>query len=152
MTLKNFIKIFKKSTVVPSSFIVNDITLPSGNLQYFTKNVLEWIQKLIITIDDRISDEKLQCDINKEPAKISALLSGKIDKYEYLTGEEILYSNRKQIKEQGKFAYSLLGKAFKEQTETIKDQGDKQVDNLKSLQFSEKQLPLIKDFISKAGA
>ena len=58
----------------------------------------------------------------------------------------------KQIKEQGKFAYSLLGKAFKEQTKTIKDQGDKQVDNLKSLQFSEKQLPLIKDFISKAGA
>ena len=46
----------------------------SGNLQYFTKDVLEWIQKLIMTNDDRIRDEKLQCDINKEPAKISALL------------------------------------------------------------------------------
>ena len=41
-------------------------------------------------IDDKIRDEKLQYDINKEAAKISALTFGKIDKYEYLTGEEIL--------------------------------------------------------------
>ena len=46
-----------------------------------------------MTIEDQIRDEKLQYDINKEAAKISALLSGKIDKYEYLTGEEILPSN-----------------------------------------------------------
>ena len=43
-----------------------------------------------MTIDDKIRDEKLQCDINREAAKISALTFGKIDKYEYLTGEEIL--------------------------------------------------------------
>ena len=43
-----------------------------------------------MTIDDKIRDEKLQYDINKEAAKISALTFGKIDKYEYLTGEEIL--------------------------------------------------------------
>ena len=47
-----------------------------------------------MTIDDKIKDEKLQCDISKEAAKISALLSGKIDKYEYLTGEEILPSDQ----------------------------------------------------------
>ena len=40
-----------------------------------------------MTIEDQIKDEKLQYDINKEDAKISALSSGKIDKYEYLTGE-----------------------------------------------------------------
>ena len=40
-----------------------------------------------MTIEDQIKDEKLQYDINREAAKISALLSGKLDKYEYLTGE-----------------------------------------------------------------
>ena len=43
-----------------------------------------------MTIEDQIKDEKLQYDINREAAKISALSSGKIDKYEHLTGEEIL--------------------------------------------------------------
>ena len=65
-----------------------------------------------MTIDDQIKGEKIQHDINREAAKISALQSGKIDKYEYLTGEEILPSNQKQIIEQAKFTYSLLEKAF----------------------------------------
>ena len=43
-----------------------------------------------MTIDEQIEDEKLQYDINKEGPKISALSSGKIDKYKYLTGAEIL--------------------------------------------------------------
>ena len=46
-------------------------------------------------IDDQIKDKKLQCNINREAAKISALSSGKIDKHKYLTGEEILPSNQK---------------------------------------------------------
>ena len=58
-------------------------------------------------LDDQIKDERLQYDINREAAKISALSSGKIDKYEYLTGEEILPSDQKQIMEQAKFTYSL---------------------------------------------
>ena len=53
-----------------------------------------------MTIDDNIKDEKLQYDIDSEAAKISALASGTIDKYEYLTGEEILPSNQRQILEQ----------------------------------------------------
>ena len=65
-----------------------------------------------MTIDDQIEDKKLRYDINIEAPKRSALSSGKIDKYEYLTGEEILPSNRKQIKEQAKFTYSPLGKSF----------------------------------------
>ena len=48
-----------------------------------------------MTIDDQIEDEKLQYDINREAAKTSALSSGKTNKYEYLTGEEILPSNQK---------------------------------------------------------
>ena len=54
-------------------------------------------------INDQIRDEKLQYDINREAAKISALSSGKIDKYEYLTGEEMLPSNQQQIIEKVKF-------------------------------------------------
>ena len=65
---------------------------------------------------DKIRDENLQCDINREAAKISALLSGNTDKYEYLTGEEILPSSQRQIIEQAKFAYSPLQKAFEKQT------------------------------------
>ena len=52
-----------------------------------------------MTIDDQIKDEKLHFDINREAAKMSALSSGEIDKYEYLTGEEILPSNQKQMLE-----------------------------------------------------
>ena len=47
-----------------------------------------------MTIDDKINDEKLQYDINREATKISALSSGKIDRYEYLTGEKLLPSNQ----------------------------------------------------------
>ena len=50
-----------------------------------------------MTINDQIRDEKLQYDINRKGAKISILSSGRIDKYEYLTGKEILPSNQQQI-------------------------------------------------------
>ena len=60
-----------------------------------------------MTIEDKIKNEKLQYDINKEAAKISALSSGKIDKYECLTGEEILSSNQSRIIEQVNFTHSF---------------------------------------------
>ena len=81
----------------------------------------------IMTINDQVKDEKLQYGINSEAAKISALSSNKIGKYEYLTGEEILPSNQQQIIEQAKFTYSPLGKAFEKQIKTIEDQGQKQI-------------------------
>ena len=81
-----------------------------------------------MTIDDKIRDEKLQCNIKREAAKLSALYSGKIDKYEYLTGKEILHSDQSRIIEQARFTYSPLGKAFEKQTTMIKDQGRKQID------------------------
>ena len=82
-------------------------------------------------------DEKLQYDINREAAKIS-LSSSKIDKYEYLTGEEILPSNQQQITEQAKFTYSPLGKAFEKQIKKIKDQGQNQVEALNTLKSNNK--------------
>ena len=97
-----------------------------------------------MTIEDQIKDEKRQYNINREAAKISALSSGKIDKYEYLTGEEMLPSNQQQIIQQAKFNYSPLGKALETQRKTIEDQGEKQVDALKT---SYKKLPSIKDFV-----
>ena len=48
-------------------------------------------------IDDKIRDKKWQDDINREAAKISALSFGKTDKYEYLTGKEILPSDQNRI-------------------------------------------------------
>ena len=73
-----------------------------------------------MTIEDQIKDEKLQYDINREAAKISALSSGKIDKYEYLTGEEILPTNQQQIIEQDKFTYSPLEKLLKNRLKQLK--------------------------------
>ena len=70
-----------------------------------------------MTIDDKIKDEKLQHDISREAAKILALWSGKIDKYEFPTSEEILSSDQSRIIEQVKFTYFPLGKAFRKQIE-----------------------------------
>ena len=47
-----------------------------------------------MTTNDQIREEKLRYDINREAAKISALSSGKMHKYEYLTCEDILPSNQ----------------------------------------------------------
>ena len=99
-----------------------------------------------MTIDDQIRDEKLQYYINREATKISALSSGKIEKYEYLTGEEILPSNQKQ------FAYSPLGKAIEKQVKTIENPGEKQIKaiqnqreikTIKTYAYNDKDSPLI---------
>ena len=90
-----------------------------------------------MTINDQIRHEKVQYDINREAAKISALSSGKIHKYEYLTSEDLLASNQQQTIEQTKFTYSPSGKAFEKQIKTIEDQGQKQVDALKDLKTKE---------------
>ena len=105
-----------------------------------------------MTINDQIRDEKLQYDINRKTAEISDLSSGKIDKYEYLTGKEILLSNQQQIIEQAKFTYSPLGKAFEKQIKTIEDQGEKkitviqdqgQVKTIKKCIYDNEDTPLI---------
>ena len=100
-----------------------------------------------MTINDQIRDEKLQHDINREGAKISALSSDKIQKYKHLTVEDILPSNQQQIIEQTKFTYSPLAKTFDKQLKTIEYQGQKQVEALNTLN-SNNQLT-IEDVIPK---
>ena len=80
-----------------------------------------------MTIDDKIRDEKLKYNFNREATKISALSSGKIYKYDFLTGEEILSSDQSKTIEQAQFKYSPLGKAFENQTKKIVDQEEKQI-------------------------
>ena len=91
------------------------------------KNVLKNIQKIILTIDYKIRYEKLQYNINREAAQIKVLTSGKIDTFEYFTGEEILPFDQSRIIEQAKFTYSPLVKAFEKETKTIEKQYEQQI-------------------------
>ena len=100
-----------------------------------------------MTINDQIRDEKLQYNINREAAIISALSSGKKHKYECLTGKDILPSNQEQVIEQARFTYSPLGKAFEKQIKTVEGPGKKQVEALNTLK-SNNQL-IIEDVIPK---
>ena len=102
--------------------MVNDAALAWDNLLRFRKNLL----------NNQIRDEKLQYDINRQADEISALSSGKIDKYEYLTDKDILSSNQQQTIEQSKFTYPPLGRV-----ETIEDEGKQQVHALKDLKPKE---------------
>ena len=70
----------------------------------------------------RLQMKKVQYKIKREAAKISALSSGKIDKNEYLTGEEILLPDQ-----QATYTCSLLEKALEKQTKAIEGQGEKQI-------------------------
>ena len=71
-----------------------------------------------------------------------ALSFGKTDKYEYLTGEEILPSDQSRIIEQAKFTCSPIGREFEKQIKTIEYQGEKQ---MKGLEENGKQLVKYKD-------
>ena len=77
--------------------------------------------------DDKIKDEKLQYNVNRKVTKILALLSGKIDKYECLTGKIILPSDQSRITKQAKFTYSPVGKAFEKQLKAMEEQEKKSV-------------------------
>ena len=94
-----------------------------------------------MTMNDQIKDEKLQYDIKREAAKIFALSSGKLHKYEYLTREDILPSNQQQIVEQARFTYSPLGEAFEKQIKAIQDQG--QLKTIKKYDYDAEDTPFI---------
>ena len=126
------LSISKKCTTEPYSILVIDATVASDSLLRFRKNLLEKIQKIIMTIDGKIRDEKPKYDIYKKAIKISALSSGKVDKYECLAGEEILSSEQRRVIGQATFKFSRLGKALEKQIKTIKDQGEKQIKRLEN--------------------
>ena len=81
-----------------------------------------------MTIDNKIKEEKLQYNINREAAKISVLSSCKIDKYEHLTRDEMLLSDQRRVIEQATFTWSSLGKAFEKETKMIEQQWGKQTE------------------------
>ena len=81
-------------------------------------------------IDDNLRDGKLQYNSNRKGGKISVLSSGKIDKYEYLTGGETKDRLSDKVIQQAKFTYSTLGKALEKQRKTIEDQWRKQVNSI----------------------
>ena len=91
--LRDLMRICKEYTVELYSFLVNDRTLSLDNPLRFGKNPFESIYNKTMKTDDEIKDLKIQYDIKTGDAKISALSSGKADKYEYLPGEKILPSN-----------------------------------------------------------
>ena len=99
-----------------------------------------------MTIHDKIRDEKPRYDINREAAKVSALSSGKINKYECLTGEEILPSDQRRGIEQANFTYSPSGKTLKKQTKTNEEQSKKQI---KGIEDPGKQLVKSNELIKK---
>ena len=87
-----------------------------------------------MTIEHKVRDKKMQYDINREAAKLSALSSGKIYKNEYLTGKEILPSKQSQMIKQAKLSCSLLGKTLEKHTKKQADAlKSNQVDKLKQI-------------------
>ena len=76
-----------------------------------------------MTTDGKIRDEKLQCRINRGAEKRSALSSGQINKYEYITGKEIILSDQRRVIKQAKFIYSPIGKALEKQLKMLENQG-----------------------------
>ena len=75
-------------TVKPYSFLVIATTLASDNLLRFKKNLIKRAYKLTMTFDDKIKDEKVKYDIDREAAKISAISSGKIDNINILQAKK----------------------------------------------------------------
>ena len=101
-----------------------------------------------MAINDKIWDEKLQYDINREATKIAALSSGKIEKYKFLASKKIIASDQRRLIEQANFTYSPLGKALEKQTKTIEDQIKKQIKAIEIMgkKLAESNVLVKKDF------
>ena len=92
-----------------------------------------------MSIDEKVRDEKLQYDTNREARKVSALSSAKINKYEYLAGEKVFPFDKSRTTKEANFSYPPLGKASEKETKVIQDQGRKQVKALKVLKPAEQR-------------
>ena len=139
---KDFVNLYRKNTGKPYSFLVIHAILASFNP--CLSEVIFQKKYKNYNGNDKIRDEKLQYDFNKGAVKMPVLLSGKVDKYEYLTGEELLI--KEEWYNKGNFTYSLLGNALEKQTEMIEDQGKKQI---KAIEDHGKQLIESNELIRK---
>ena len=110
MTLKTLKD--KKFSAKSFSFLVYDTVLVTDNILRFRCKILKRIQKLIMTIDEKIRDEKIHNDINREALKISALPSGSNYHHKYLTGKEILLPDQSIMIENAKLIYCPLDKSL----------------------------------------
>ena len=111
---KDFMKVYKKWTSEPYSFLTIDTTLPANN-SLRLRNIKIFLIKMTLTdelkiLDDKIKAIQAQYDLDRKAAKISALSSGELEKYEYLNGEDLGY--KPGVVEKAKFQYSALGKVF----------------------------------------
>ena len=104
ISIKESIILYKIYIVKPYFFLAINNSLASDNPLNLRYNLLERMWKLIIITDDKIRDEKLQFDINREVTNIFPLSSGKVNNNEYLTGEKI-FSFQNQVKDRAKFTY-----------------------------------------------
>ena len=111
---QDFIKIYRECTKEPYNFLTIDTTLPANDPLRFRKNLFNsykndnnWSIKIL---NRKIKHNETQYDLDRKSAKISALSSNNLDKYEYLTGEDL--GLKPSTIEQAKFEYSPLGKIF----------------------------------------
>ena len=105
---QDFIKIYRECTKVPYNFLTIDTKLP-----VIPYNLCQWSLTIIYQIkilNKKIIQNEAQYDLDRKAAKISALSSNNLDKYEYLTGEDL--GLKPSTIEQAKFEYSPLGKIF----------------------------------------
>ena len=104
-------------------------------------------------LDNKIRANKAHYDLDREAPKISALSSGELDKYEYLSGEGLGY--KPDVVQKAKFEYSSLGKVFKKGLDKddkkegllkrLKNIEDKNKDHLDKIEYQgQNQLDLIK--------
>ena len=89
---KDFIKIYRECTKEPYNFLTIDTTLPSSNPLRFRKNFFDTLWNMAVTdqiktLNRKIKENEVQYDLDREEAKIFALSSNNLDKYEYLTGQ-----------------------------------------------------------------
>ena len=92
------------------------------------------INEQIKILDNKIRSNQAQYDLDRQNGKISALSSGKLDKYEYFTGEDLGY--KPDVVQKAKFEYSPLGQVFNKGLE--KD--EKQVELSKRLKNIEDKI------------
>ena len=112
---KDFLKIYRDCTSEPFSFMTIDTTLSSSDPMRFRKNFRNVLIKMtkidqLKILDNKIRAFKAQHDLDREAAKISALSSGELEKYEHLSGEDLGY--KPDVVQKAKFEYSPLGKVF----------------------------------------
>ena len=120
----NFMNIYRECTKEPFNFLTIETMLPAGNpLRLVWIFIKMTVTEHIKIIDKKNKAKQAQYDLDRLTAKISALSSGELRKYKYLTGENLGY--RPSVLEQTKFDYSLLGKVF---DKGLDDKDDKKKD------------------------